>query len=56
MSPRCMRDWETPTRYSPLEQAAEQRDGRVHQLVWPMFDPFRNDPRYANLKRRIGLG
>jgi hypothetical protein len=23
-----------------LQKAYEERDGRVHQLVWPMFDPF----------------
>jgi serine/threonine-protein kinase len=38
-----------------LEKAYEARDGRVQQLVWPIFDRFRHDPRYADLKRRIGL-
>ncbi len=38
-----------------LEKAAEERDGRVHQLVSPLFDRFRGDPRYADLKARIGL-
>jgi tetratricopeptide (TPR) repeat protein len=39
-----------------LNQACEARDGRVHQLVWPQFDRFRQDSRYLDLKRRIGLG
>lgn len=38
-----------------LEKAAAARDGRVHQLVSPLFDRFRGDPRYADLKARIGL-
>jgi tetratricopeptide (TPR) repeat protein len=38
-----------------LEKAYEARDGRVQQLVWPIFDRFRNDPHYQNLKNRIGL-
>jgi TolB-like protein/Flp pilus assembly protein TadD len=38
-----------------LEKAYEARDGRVQQLVWPIFDPFRQDPRYSELKHRIGL-
>jgi hypothetical protein len=38
-----------------LQKAYEARDGRVQQLVWPMFDPFRSDPRYMELKTRIGL-
>ena len=38
-----------------LQNAYEARDGRVHQLVWPIFDRFRSDSRYAELKRRIGL-
>jgi serine/threonine-protein kinase len=38
-----------------LEKAYEERDGRVQQLVWPCFDQFRDDPRYRELKSRIGL-
>jgi tetratricopeptide (TPR) repeat protein len=38
-----------------LEKAYAARDGRVQQLVWPIFDRFRHDLRYAELKRRIGL-
>jgi tetratricopeptide (TPR) repeat protein len=38
-----------------LQKAFEARDGRVHQLVWPLFDQFRRDPRYVELKGRIGL-
>ena len=39
-----------------LKKAYEARDGRVHQLVWPLFDRFRRDSRYVELKGRIGLG
>lgn len=39
-----------------LEKAYEARDGRVQQLVQPYFDRFRTDPRYAELKRKTGLG
>jgi serine/threonine protein kinase len=38
-----------------LNKAYEARDGRVHQLVWPQFDRFRQDSRYLELKSRIGL-
>jgi Flp pilus assembly protein TadD len=38
-----------------LNKACVARDGRVQQLVWPMFDQFRRDPRYLELKGRIGL-
>jgi tetratricopeptide (TPR) repeat protein len=38
-----------------LQKAYEARDGRVQQLVWPMFDQFRGDPRFIELKGRIGL-
>lgn len=38
-----------------LQKAYEARDGRVQQLVWPLFDQFRRDPRYLELKSRIGL-
>lgn len=38
-----------------LYKAYEARDGRVQQLVWPLFDQFRRDPRYQELKGRIGL-
>ena len=39
-----------------LEKAYPARDGRVHQLAWPLFDAFRKDRRYRELKSRIGLG
>jgi serine/threonine-protein kinase len=39
-----------------LEKAYQARDGRVHQLAWPVFDAFRRDPRYRELKSRVGLG
>lgn len=39
-----------------LKKAYEARDGRVQQLVWPIFDQFRRDSRYVELKSRIGLG
>jgi TolB-like protein/DNA-binding winged helix-turn-helix (wHTH) protein/tetratricopeptide (TPR) repeat protein len=39
-----------------LEKAYQ---GREHDLIfmncWPMFDPLRNDPRFEDLERRIGL-
>ena len=38
-----------------LGKAYDARDGRVQQLVWPCFDEFRGDPRYQDLKGRIGL-
>jgi len=38
-----------------LEKAYAARDGRVQQLVWPIFDQFRQDPRYQELKDRVGL-
>ncbi|HJZ96333.1 MAG TPA: protein kinase [Candidatus Solibacter sp.] len=41
--------------FSWMQRAFEARDGRVHQLVTPCFDRFRSDPRYRDLRARIGL-
>ena len=38
-----------------FEEAYAARDGRVHQLATPIFDRFRDDPRYLDLKVRTGL-
>ena len=40
-----------------LERAYEQRDGWLagHVKIDPRFDPLRQDPRFDNLLRRIGL-
>ena len=39
-----------------LEKAAEARDPLLCYLkVGPIYDPIRNDPRYACLLHRIGL-
>lgn len=38
-----------------FEKAYAARDGRVHQLGTPIFDRFRDDPRYLDLKMRTGL-
>lgn len=38
-----------------FEKAYAARDGRVHQLGMPIFDRFRDDPRYLDLKVRTGL-
>ena len=38
-----------------FEKAYSARDGRVHQLATPIFDRFREDPRYSQLKIRTGL-
>jgi len=41
--------------FEALHKAKEARDGRVHQLVWPCFDRFRGDSRFAKLKAGTGL-
>lgn len=41
--------------FEALYKAKQARDGRVHQLVSPCFDRFRNDPRFADLKASTGL-
>ena len=38
-----------------LEKARQSRASRVHELASPSFDRFRTDPRYADLRRRVGL-
>jgi len=42
--------------FACLEKAYERRDARlVEAKVYPLFDPLRSDPRFADLLRRIGL-
>jgi TolB-like protein len=38
-----------------LEQAYEARDGNVPYLGMPYFDTLRDDPRFQDLVRRVGL-
>lgn len=38
-----------------LEKAYQSRASRVHELAAPPFDRFRADPRYPDLRRRVGL-
>ena len=39
-----------------LEKAYQERSGQLYRLnVYPLADPLRDDPRFADLLRRIGL-
>jgi len=39
-----------------LQKGYEQRDFFIHQLkVEPVFDPFRSDPRFQDLLRRMNF-
>lgn len=38
-----------------LERAYQARATRIHDVAAPYFDAFRNDARYADLLRRVGL-
>lgn len=42
--------------FACLDKAYELRDSRIVFIkVDPLFDPLRDDPRFKNLLRRIGL-
>ena len=39
-----------------MEQAADGREGAMTYLtVWPIYDPIRNEPRFKEIVRRVGL-
>ena len=39
-----------------LQKACENRDtDLVFLRVWPQFDKFRDDPRFQDVERRVGL-
>jgi len=48
-----LKDYDAAFRW--LEKAAEERDFFVTILAAPDFDAIRSDPRFATLRRRVGL-
>lgn len=46
---------DTNSTFDWLEKAYQARASRVHEIAAPSFDGFRSDPRYADLRRRVGL-
>ena len=46
-------DWTSAFQW--LEEAYQQRVFRIIELLMPMFDSVRSDPRWLDLVRRIGL-
>lgn len=52
----CARAGDKDTAFAQLEQAYKLRDHRLSQLrVNPIWDPVRDDPRFAELLRRMNL-
>jgi hypothetical protein len=38
-----------------LEVGYEKRDQNMPYLCWPLFDPLRNEPRFQEIARKMGL-
>jgi hypothetical protein len=46
----------TDEAFAVLETAFEEHEGwMIYIGVWPFLDPLRSDPRFDDLRRRIGL-
>ena len=49
-----LKDWDS--KFEWLEKAYEEREGLVIQIAAEsLWDPLREDPRFRNLLKRVGL-
>ena len=56
MARLCAQLGEKEQAFEYLNKAFEKRQGQMVMLnVEPAFDPLRDDPRFAELVRRVGL-
>jgi serine/threonine-protein kinase len=47
----------TDKAFALLEESYQERDARLAFIgVWPDYDPLREDPRFGDLMKRMGLG
>jgi TolB-like protein/Tfp pilus assembly protein PilF len=52
---RCVQAGDNKKALDWLEVGYEKRDQNMPYLCWPLFDPIRDDPRFREIARKMGL-